>query len=79
MSKARDLVDNMRGVSSNIQTALSGKTGSVLEDTTPQLGGGLDLNGFDIPVSTTQQTAIDSAISNIPESNAISMSIVFGS
>ena len=46
---------------------------SVAEDTTPQLGGNLDLNNFDIPVSPTQQAALNAA-----QSTSIGLSIVFG-
>ena len=46
---------------------------SVAEDTSPQLGGNLDLNGFDIPVSPTQQAALNAA-----QSTSIGLSIVFG-
>ena len=46
---------------------------SVAEDSTPQLGGNLDLNGFDIPVSPTQQAALNAA-----QSTSIGLSIVFG-
>ena len=46
---------------------------SVAEDTSPQLGGNLDLNNFDIPVSPTQQAALNAA-----QSTSIGLSIVFG-
>jgi hypothetical protein len=36
------------GVTSSIQTQIGGKIGNVVEDTTPQLGGNLDLNGHAI-------------------------------
>lgn len=36
------------GVTSSIQTQLNGKLENVVEDTTPQLGGNLDLNGNDV-------------------------------
>jgi len=40
-------------------TVIQANLGSLVEDTTPQLGGNLDLNGFDIPVSAATQSAID--------------------
>lgn len=43
------------GVTSAIQTQLDAKIASVVEDTTPQLGGDLDVNGYDI----TGNPAID--------------------
>lgn len=41
-------VSYLDGVSSNIQTQIDGKIGNVVEDTTPQLGGNLDVNGNSI-------------------------------
>ena len=49
--------------------ALQDGISSVAADTSPQLGGNLDLNNFDVPISPTQQAAID---------NSIGLSIVFG-
>tara|TARA_B100000795_G_scaffold233299_1_gene191969 strand:+ start:4693 stop:5685 length:993 start_codon:yes stop_codon:yes gene_type:complete len=46
---------------------------SLAQDATPQLGGNLDLNNFDIPVSPTQQAALNAA-----QSTSIGLSIVFG-
>ena len=42
----------LNGVTSAIQTQINGKLTNVVEDTTPQLGGNLDVNGQDI-VSTS--------------------------
>ena len=46
---------------------------SLSQDTNPVLGGDLDLNNFDIPVSAAQQTAINAA-----QSSSVGLSIVFG-
>jgi hypothetical protein len=45
----------LNGVTSAIQTQINGKLTNVVEDTTPQLGGNLDVNGNDI----TGNPAID--------------------
>ena len=45
----------LNGVTSAIQTQIDGKLTNVVEDTTPQLGGNLDVNGNDI----TGNPAID--------------------
>lgn len=57
------------GIDQIITTNSGGGSGinDIVEDTTPQLGGNLDLNSFDIPVSPSQQTAI-----NLKQDNLIS-------
>ena len=42
----------LNGVTSAIQTQIDGKLTNVVEDTTPQLGGNLDLNGNNIGDAT---------------------------
>jgi len=53
------------GVTSAIQTQIDGKLTNVVEDTTPQLGGNLDVNRFDI----TGNPAIDGRRAIIVEDN----------
>ena len=53
------------GVTSSIQTQIDGKLANVIDDTTPQLGGDLDVNGNDI----TGNPAIDGRRAIITEAD----------
>jgi hypothetical protein len=70
----------VNGVTSAIQTQINGKLENVIEDTTPQLGGNLDVNGFAIGDGTlellkfsetasavNELTITNSATANAPE------------
>jgi len=52
-----DVTAHEPGVSAE-WTLLTGFT-AIVDDTSPQLGGDLDLNSFDIPISPAQQTALN--------------------
>ena len=49
-------------ISNADHAAFTGKLGDVVDDTTPQLGGNLDVNGNDIPSAAGLDIAIGSSV-----------------
>jgi len=68
-------VSYLDGVSSNIQTQLNTKLANVVEDTTPQLGGQLDVNGNSLVDGTRELLSFSetaSAVNELTITNAAS-------
>ena len=66
-------VNKLKVYSGGAWVILQDGINSLSQDTNPVLGGDLDLNNFDIPVSAAQQTAL-----NESKSSSVGLSIVFG-
>ena len=66
-------VNKLKVYSGGAWVILQDGINSLSQDTNPVLGGDLDLNNFDIPISPTQQAALDAT-----QGSSVGLSIVFG-